>query len=127
VIRDPHWLSPVLDNPVMRRIGVVSYGIYLYHLLGMHLAGIMLGRSGLASPYADFLMTLLVTWGIAELSYRFYEAPLLRLKDALGRHRAKAGVTRIESAEGAPITEVPPGDRPPIEAIVGDRPLLDKA
>jgi peptidoglycan/LPS O-acetylase OafA/YrhL len=123
VIRDPHWLSPVLDNSVMRRIGVVSYGIYLYHLLGLHLAGIVLRWSGLAFPYADFLITMLVSWGMAELSYRFYEKPFLRLKDALGRRWARAGVTRTESAEGAPITEVSPGDRPPVKAI-GDQPLL---
>jgi peptidoglycan/LPS O-acetylase OafA/YrhL len=127
VIRDLHWLSPVLDNPVMRRIGIVSYGIYLYHLLGLHLTGIVLKRSGIAFPDAPFLMTLLVTWGMAEVSYRLYEQPFLRLKDALGRRLGKAGVARAEPALQAFITEPARAEGPLIEASVRARPHLDNA
>jgi peptidoglycan/LPS O-acetylase OafA/YrhL len=125
VIREPHRLSPVLDNPVMKRIGVVSYGIYLYHLLGLHLAGIVLGRSHLSFPCDDFFMTMLVTWGMAELSYRFYEQPFLRLKDALSRGQSKAGASRSAADHGEGGAEVAPDGRAHVDAAVGNQALVD--
>ncbi len=107
VIRDRHRLSPVLDNAVMRRIGAVSYGIYLYHLIGMHLSGVLLSRGHLAFPLDVFILTMLLTWGIAEVSYRFYEQPFLRLKDALSRRDATA--TASSSAASEPVAEVASG------------------
>lgn len=91
VIREWHVLSPVLDNPAVRRIGAVSYGIYLYHLLGLHLAKMILDRGHVSFPHRDFFGCFLVTWGIAELSYRFYEQPFLRLKEAMSRRPSRQG------------------------------------
>jgi peptidoglycan/LPS O-acetylase OafA/YrhL len=109
VIRDQHWLSPVLDNSLTRRIGAVSYGIYLYHLFGMHLASLLLSRSHLAFPYDVFIVTMLVTWAIAELSYRFYEQPFLRLKESLSRRGTRAVTTIPSSHSSEPVAEVAPG------------------
>ena len=62
-----------LDNPLFRRIGVISYTVYLIHevagVLLIHKYGSILGRW---SPLAPFIMIVLVL-GFAELSYRFYE------------------------------------------------------
>lgn len=107
VIRPSHWLSPLLDHPAMKRIGAVSYGIYLYHLIGMHLAGIVLGRTGVSFPGDTFVLTVLITWGMAEVSYRFYEQPFLRLKEALGRRKAR--VVQAATAPEEPVAEVAPG------------------
>jgi peptidoglycan/LPS O-acetylase OafA/YrhL len=129
VIREPHWLSPVLDHPAMTRIGTVSYGIYFYHLPGLHLAGLVLGRYHRAFPGDAFVLTMLITWGMAELSYRFYEQPFLRLKDALscGRGRAKAGNPRDGADRDGPIGEVATGGWVQLNAAVADGPLLDNA
>lgn len=109
VVRDSHWLTPVLDNPVMKRIGAVSYGIYLYHFIGLYLASIVLGWSGLAFRFDTFYLTMLITWGMAEVSYRFYEQPFLRLKDRLGRRTPRLIVAPAAATQGGPVAEVAPG------------------
>jgi peptidoglycan/LPS O-acetylase OafA/YrhL len=88
VIRKEHWLTPILDRNPLRRIGVVSYGIYLYHLFGQHLGNALLSRMGVSFTGALFITSLLITWAGAELSFRLYESPFLRLKDRLSRSRA---------------------------------------
>lgn len=92
---------PVLrvEHPVARALGRWSYGIYLYHTL------IIMGLATFFRP--EFLMPMLrdpvavtliwvvgfypvvfaVTIGVAALSYRYLEAPFLRMKD---RYRATA-------------------------------------
>ena len=64
------------------RLGEVSYGIFCLHMfvlvVGMRVAHVPVftGRFWLVTP-----AVLLVTTGLAALSYRFLEAPLLRLKN----------------------------------------------
>jgi peptidoglycan/LPS O-acetylase OafA/YrhL len=80
VIREANILAPVLSLWPMRRIGIVSYGIYLYHLLVMHFA-----LKGLSAPgFATFVGTALGTWVAAEVSYRFFEVRFLALKARYG-------------------------------------------
>ena len=116
VVRERHWLSPVLDTAVMRRIGVVSYGIYLYHLLGMHAANMVLGRSHVAFPHDRFWLTFFITWGMAEVSYRFYETPFLKLKERLGRRHSSAADLDGQPSDDEPIAGNAPAGRPPIGA-----------
>jgi peptidoglycan/LPS O-acetylase OafA/YrhL len=119
-MRDRHWLGPVLDSPWMRRIGVVSYGIYLYHLIAIHLAREVLARGHLSFPQDTFWMGFFISWGLAELSYRFYETPFLKLKETLSRRHASAAATRPRSGLDEPIGEVATTDRPSIQAELGD-------
>lgn len=62
-----------LDNALFRRIGVISYSVYLIHevagVLLIHTYGGLLGKW---SPLAPFIMLVFVLL-FAELSYRFYE------------------------------------------------------
>jgi peptidoglycan/LPS O-acetylase OafA/YrhL len=80
VVRERHALSPVLETWVLRRIGAVSYGIYLYHLLVRHLVDKALTRAQLDWQMLLFLGTSLATWAVAELSYWAYESRFLALK-----------------------------------------------
>lgn len=67
----------ILSNPVMRWIGLRSYGIYLWHW-----PIFMVTRPGIEvslDPYPTFLIQLGLTFGIAELSYRFVESPIRRI------------------------------------------------
>jgi peptidoglycan/LPS O-acetylase OafA/YrhL len=125
VIRERHWLSPVLDHPVMRRIGVVSYGIYLYHLIGLHAGKLILERSHVSFPQQDFFMCLFITWGMAELSYRFYERPFLRLKDALSRRRPENRMPRGVPSHGE-SADVAVADAARAGAFPVDQPLLNQ-
>ncbi|MEQ9461860.1 MAG: acyltransferase [Phycisphaeraceae bacterium] len=81
VIREDHLLSRPLGWAPIARLGAISYGMYLFHMFAIHI-----GREGLerlpaiAFPGALFVLGLLVTILIAEVSFRLYETPFLRLK-----------------------------------------------
>jgi len=72
----------------MRRIGVVSYGIYLYHLVVMHFVSKGLSTVAREQGFATFLGTALATWLVAEVSYRFFEVRFLALKLQFGSQTA---------------------------------------
>jgi peptidoglycan/LPS O-acetylase OafA/YrhL len=80
VVREKNLLAPLLSLWPMRRIGVVSYGMYLYHLLAMHFVIKGLSTVGVMQGLATFVGTALSTWAVAELSYRLFEVRFLALK-----------------------------------------------
>jgi peptidoglycan/LPS O-acetylase OafA/YrhL len=92
VIAPGNYLQPVLDHPLIVRLGTISYGIYLYHVLIMMGVERVLKRleSGSVDPLLLFLVAVGATSGAAELSYRFIETPFLRLKARLGRRGQEA-------------------------------------
>jgi peptidoglycan/LPS O-acetylase OafA/YrhL len=80
VIREDHLLRPVLRLWPLRRIGVVSYGMYLFHMIVRHLVDKAAQRLGWSSEGVFFLALVLLTWAVAEASFRFYESRFLALK-----------------------------------------------
>lgn len=80
VVRDANILAPLLSVWPMRRIGAVSYGIYLYHLLVMHFVANGLAAAGATRVLVTFIGTTLGSWAVAELSYRLFEVRFLALK-----------------------------------------------
>jgi peptidoglycan/LPS O-acetylase OafA/YrhL len=80
VVREGHLLQPVLRSAPLRRIGMLSYGFYLYHMLAYWPVSKTLDRLGLPSKYLLFPCVLLLTWFMAELSFRLFEQRLTRLK-----------------------------------------------
>jgi peptidoglycan/LPS O-acetylase OafA/YrhL len=84
VINEDNTLMPVLRNRVMMHIGARSYGVYLFHLLGLHLATKLQGLSPSTPNPATFVITLVITLVIAEASYHVLEKPCLRLKQRWG-------------------------------------------
>jgi len=61
---------------ILVHLGKISYGLYVYHLLGMHLAKLVL-QGHLAIRQ---VLALLVTILLASASYAFLEKPFLKLK-----------------------------------------------
>ncbi|MCC7205614.1 MAG: acyltransferase, partial [Phycisphaeraceae bacterium] len=80
VVREDHLLAGMLQWRIVVRIGVVSYGMYLYHMFARHGAEVLLGRAGIESQLALFPVTLALTYLVSELSYRTLEAFFLNLK-----------------------------------------------
>ena len=69
-------LGLVLGMQPWRYIGQRSYGLYLWHW-----PIFMMLRPNLDTPlsgFANFALRMLVTFGVAELSYRFIEVPIRR-------------------------------------------------
>lgn len=81
------WPRRVLTHPVIAWVGLVSYGIFLWH----YVVTLQLGPNGAHLAFVPLLvLTLLITVALAAVSYYAVERPLLALKyarlgDLLGR------------------------------------------
>jgi peptidoglycan/LPS O-acetylase OafA/YrhL len=65
----------------LRYLGKISYGLYVYHMLGIWIADRLLtGGSSLLRGGARFVLALGLTILLSAISYQFLEAPFLRLK-----------------------------------------------
>jgi peptidoglycan/LPS O-acetylase OafA/YrhL len=113
VIREDNLLAPVLGWRPIAHIGVVSYGMYLLHMLCCNFARRVLEHFGVSQPLAPFFATTVVAVAAASVSFRYYESFFLRLKDRYGaRLEPTAGKS---GAEGRPR---PPDPSPvPLEPI----------
>lgn len=83
VLRDDHVLRPLLTWRPVARVGEVSYGIYLYHLVGLHFGMSLAARlpgAMAANPWAVLVIYIAVSIAIAELSYRTLEAYFRRFR-----------------------------------------------
>ncbi len=73
----------LLENRVLKHLGKISYGLYVYHVIAIwfttNLHKIGLGEK-LPRPTA-MLAAFVITVVMSELSYKLLEAPLLKLKD----------------------------------------------
>ncbi|MEM1415649.1 MAG: acyltransferase [Myxococcota bacterium] len=88
VVREDHALRRPMGWWAVRRIGIVSYGMYLLHMIATDLVGRALGASGLDFPGDHFLLSLALTWGMAELSFAYFEKPFLRMKSRFSARSA---------------------------------------
>ncbi len=76
-----------LRSPALVHAGTISYGIYLYHPFVLIFAPIIQRAIGLkGSPWLD-VAKLALCVGLAEISWRLVERPLLRFKDRFPYHR----------------------------------------
>lgn len=89
VLREDHVLAPVLQWKPIERLGVVSYGIYLFHLYAIAAGDAILARVPFEISGARLALGLALSWGIAELSFRFFETPFLKAKERFSRVEAK--------------------------------------
>ena len=80
VIKEGNILRPILTLWPLRRIGIVSYGIYLYHLIVGYFVLKALEIMTVRWDFAPFLLTALGTWALAECSYYYIESPFLAAK-----------------------------------------------
>lgn len=78
-------LRPGLVTQSLLYLGRISYGLYVFHLACYMLVEHWLMPNGIHTSLGRMIATqvacLVLTMGIASLSYRFYELPFLRLKD----------------------------------------------
>lgn len=83
VIRDDHSLRAFLNWKPLAYLGTISYGLYMLHMLGKNFTVKLLGLF-FAVPQLPagtvFLITTLLTIGLASLSFRYFESYFLSLK-----------------------------------------------
>jgi len=80
-----------IEYAPLRYIGKISYGMYLYHVLGFAIAGKILGWISFEGETARMIAGTAVTILGAAISYSLVERPLLRLKDRYARGRVHSG------------------------------------
>lgn len=90
VLREDNVLAPLLKLGPVARIGAISYGVYLWHLVGRHIGvegAAALGFEGRFAAQVALPIFVLSSFAIAELSFRYYESWFLRLKNRASRPR----------------------------------------
>jgi peptidoglycan/LPS O-acetylase OafA/YrhL len=80
VAREDHQLRPILTSAPLKRIGSISYGMYLYHVVALFFIQKLLSALNVTSSLALFLFCATATIAIAELSSRYFEQPILMFK-----------------------------------------------
>lgn len=97
VLQPGHALVRWLQSRPLVYVGTISYGVYLLHKPGLDVARRLLARAGIEAPEALFVLGLAVTLAVAGLSFRWFERPLLKLKD---RFRTPAVAVRTLAPGG---------------------------
>ncbi len=93
-IRPDHGLARTLDAAPLRHVGAVSYGVYLVHVSMITAAKAVVPASAGTLPV--FLAATAASIGVATVSFRYFETPLLALRDRL-RPRSVAPQERPRS------------------------------
>jgi peptidoglycan/LPS O-acetylase OafA/YrhL len=73
------WLAP-LRSPWARRLGEISYGLYLYHLPVFGNLDALAHRAGIGRPPWFDALKVAVALGVAVASWHLIERPILGLK-----------------------------------------------
>ncbi len=76
------FIKPIFENGVIVKIGQVSYGMYIYHVLVIKVVGGVFENiiHGFLYRFLFFIVYLAITYVIARISYSFFELHFLRLK-----------------------------------------------
>ena len=90
VVQDRTPLSGFLTHPLIARIGAVSYGIYLYHLIALDVVTRGLDWFGILRPELSFVLYTILSCIIAEISFRTFEAYFRRFRPCPRRNTAPA-------------------------------------
>ncbi len=96
VVREDNGLARLLRLRALSRLGVVSYGVYLWHVITLQGVRPWLDAPPLPAsvmPWLVFGANAAAAWAAAEVSYRVLERPFLRWKERFrpdGRAAAQA-------------------------------------
>jgi peptidoglycan/LPS O-acetylase OafA/YrhL len=69
-----------MENAAFSYLGNISYGLYMYHPIGIVLAISICKKVGLLSNWLIYPASMLLTVALAGLSYRYYESFFLQFK-----------------------------------------------
>jgi peptidoglycan/LPS O-acetylase OafA/YrhL len=102
----------MMSNAMLRRIGELSYGLYLFHVLGLKVADKLL-PSGQTLPlaFAEMAIGLPLAYVGCELLHRYFEGPAQdfgrRLAQRVSRRTASSVGTAPITTAATPVVSVP--------------------
>jgi peptidoglycan/LPS O-acetylase OafA/YrhL len=89
----------LLESKWLVRVGKVSYGMYIYHwLIWFYLFQDKLRPQSVVFRASLFIPYLVVVYVVAAISFKFYEAPFIKLKDRY----FPSGGTKSKSEDSLP-------------------------
>lgn len=95
-----HAYPRSMASPVMRQLGTISYGIFLWHLLVLDILANLFGFPIFTGGFwLLWPMTVLATCGVAAVSWHLLEKPILRRAH---RVAASAGTPELPAPSLAP-------------------------
>jgi peptidoglycan/LPS O-acetylase OafA/YrhL len=94
IMSNNHSLNRILNSRFCVEIGKVSYGIYLFHMLALNLSRKLLpSQDNFTDPSlyqaSLFILTSLIAFIVAKLSFKYFESYFLALKDRTQTSRNK--------------------------------------
>lgn len=69
-----------LENKILNYLGTISYGLYMYHPIGIILALSLSLALGFKTNWVLYPLSLILTIIMASLSYKYYESFFLKFK-----------------------------------------------
>jgi peptidoglycan/LPS O-acetylase OafA/YrhL len=85
VIREDHWLAPLMRWRVLVHCGTVSYGVYLMHMLAHNAVERVLTSMHMDYLAVNYVLTTCVAVGGASVSFYTYERFFLKFKAKFSR------------------------------------------
>lgn len=82
-INENNGLAPILKARLVARFGVISYGIYLLHMLCFNAVWSAASHLGIEQPWLSFFIGIVVVYVVAEISFRTFEAFFQSLRPRL--------------------------------------------
>jgi peptidoglycan/LPS O-acetylase OafA/YrhL len=114
VMREDNHLEPLLSWRPVARIGEISYGIYLYHLIALHVATVGLGAAAVTSAPVILLVYAILSFLMADLSDR-------TLERFFRRFRQHGSATASQAAQPGSSGQGDPGSTADGSAMRRDR------
>lgn len=119
-LREDNGLARLLRWKPMVRIGVVSYGFYLMHMLAFNFGARLGSIAGVANPWVIWLIGCLLAYAAAEVSFSTFERFFLSMKHKLANsavaQQGRNGSTDAwEPEEARALATVPVPSKPRVE------------
>jgi len=100
----------ILDFPVLRWIGRLSYGLYLWHIPALYMCNNYLGMSEGTLRFA--VSAIIITFIVSTLSYYGVERYVVGFRKRFGAHIVKAPTNSVSGKKRIDITARLKGVRP---------------
>lgn len=114
----PGPFASALSTPVTRWLGMVSYGVFLWHPFVLVLLHPAMGAGGLARMAGTYVLTVAGALLLASLSWYGLEQPLQQLGRRLGRVQTPAGARASATSAEVAVAEVAGADAAVPDVVV---------
>jgi peptidoglycan/LPS O-acetylase OafA/YrhL len=100
------YVSSLLGNPLMRFLGRISYGIFLWQFVVINIYYEVAGRDRVTFDFLPILVVCTIgTIALATVTYYVVEKPLMRLRNLVRGRRMTVPAAQLEHVPQAPVIQ----------------------